>query len=118
MPESAQAEFVEAVVTCAVGNTYGVSHAAVPHYNALVESFSPNEIRIMLELPTRATLLSDRLKASKGCDQRFRQLVGLLDAEQRTYERQGGLSEVVAETVIQADLLTIDHRGRRARVRT
>jgi hypothetical protein len=79
VPESAQAEFVEAVVTCGTGNPYGVSHAAACHYNTMVKSFSPNEIKIMLELPSRQTVLAARLKTSGGCEKRFKQLVALLD---------------------------------------
>lgn len=79
VPERAQAEFVEAVVMSATGNSYGVSRAAVPYYRAMVKSFSPNEIRLMLELPSKTNILAGRVKASKGCDKRFRQLVDLLD---------------------------------------
>jgi hypothetical protein len=78
VPESAQAEFVEAVVTCATGNPYGVSHAAMGYYHAMVTSFSPNEIKIMLELPSETNLLAGRLTSSGGCEKRFRQLVALL----------------------------------------
>ena len=51
VPETARTAFVEAVVTCGVGNTYGVSNAAMPSYRAMVRSFSPREIGIMLRLP-------------------------------------------------------------------
>lgn len=78
VPESAQTVFVEAVVTCATGNSYGVSHASVPHYYAMVKSFSPNEIKIMLELPSKTNSLAGRVKTSTGCEKRFRRLVGLL----------------------------------------
>ena len=46
VPESAQAVFVEAVITCGIGNIYGVSNAAMPSYRAMVKSFSPKEIKI------------------------------------------------------------------------
>lgn len=51
VPETARTAFVEAVVTCGVGNTYGVYNAAMPSYRAMVRSFSPREIGIMLRLP-------------------------------------------------------------------
>ena len=53
IPESAQAVFVEAVITCGIGNIYGVSNAAMPSYRAMVKSFSPKEIKIMLSLPKK-----------------------------------------------------------------
>jgi hypothetical protein len=79
VPESAQADFVEAVVICATGNPDGVSNAAIPHYHAMIRSFSPKEISIMLELPSSTSVLAGRLKSSKGCEKRFRNLVSLLD---------------------------------------
>lgn len=79
VPESAQAVFVEAVATCGTGNSYGVSHAAMPHYQAMVSSFSPNEIKLMLELPKKTNVLAGRVKTSAGCEKRFRRLVALLD---------------------------------------
>ena len=39
VPPSAQYEYVEAVVTCATGNRYGVSHAALPSYHKMIKSF-------------------------------------------------------------------------------
>ncbi len=79
VPVSAQAVFVEAVVTCGIGNTYGVSHAALPSYHSMVKSFSPNEIKIMLELPSKTATVAGRIKSSAACKKRFKQLVGLLD---------------------------------------
>lgn len=79
VPESAQAVFVEAVVTCGIGNTYGVSHAALPSYQAMVRSFSPNEIKIMLKLPSKTGTVAGRVKSSASCAKRFKQLAGLLD---------------------------------------
>ena len=79
VPVSAQAVFVEAVVTCGIGNTYGVSHAALPSYHSMVKSFSPNEIKIMLELPSKTATVAGRIKCSAACKKRFKQLVGLLD---------------------------------------
>ena len=79
VPESAQALFVEAVVTCGVGNLYGVSNAALSSYRAMVRSFSPREIQIMLDLPRKANTVAGRLKGSADCDKRFRALVTQLD---------------------------------------
>lgn len=81
VPESAQEVFVEAVITAGVGNIYGVSNAAMPNYRAMVRSFSPREIRIMLSLPKAAGMVASRIKSSTDCKDRFRALVGLLDED-------------------------------------
>ena len=79
VPASTQEEFVNAVVTCAIGNPYGVSHAALPHYKAIVSNFSPAEVVYMLQLPTKDGLVADRLKKYQHCTARFRTLVGWIN---------------------------------------
>ena len=79
VPESAQPKCVEAVVTCGVGNVYGVSNAAMPSYRTMVTSFSPREIKIMLTLPQTTNTVAGRIKSSVDCADRFRVLVRLLD---------------------------------------
>jgi hypothetical protein len=79
VPSSAQYEYVEAVITCATGNRYGVSNAAMPAYEKMIKSFSPSEIKVMLELPSSGNILSRRLKAFESCKSRFTELVYLLD---------------------------------------
>ena len=79
VPRSAQPAFVEAVITCAVGNPYGVSDGAVPSYRSLVSSFSPREISLMLDLPRSQKLVASRMKHHAGCKANYRALVGLLD---------------------------------------
>lgn len=81
VPETAQATFVEAVVTAATGNPYGVSLAASPSYNDMVKSFSPNEVKLMLDLAKGATVIANRVASNSGCEKRFRALVGLVDAK-------------------------------------
>ena len=79
IPESAQSNFVEAVVTCGVGNLYGVSRGALMHYQAMVKSFSPRAIDIMLRLPAATCVVATRLKMSADCKKRFAGLVQLID---------------------------------------
>ena len=79
VPESAQAVFVETVITCGIGNTYGVSNAAMPSYRAMVRSFSPKEIKIMLRLAEKSDVVSHRIRISDDCKKRFRALVDILD---------------------------------------
>jgi len=81
IPQTAQESFVEVVITCATGNPYGVSRAALADYNALIKSFSPAEIAIMLNLPTKKSVVGNRIKTDSDCKKRFRSLVALLQKE-------------------------------------
>jgi hypothetical protein len=81
VPDSAKAEFVEAVATCDSGNPYGVSRAAMPTYEALVHRFSPREVGIMLSLPTGDSQLARRIRAYPDVKKRFAHLVHLVDTE-------------------------------------
>lgn len=79
IPDTVKEELVMVVVTCAVGNPYGVSNAAIPHYHKIIQGFSPNEVEIMLSLPAKKLVVSERLKSYPSCRSRFKALVGLID---------------------------------------
>lgn len=81
IPASAQYAVVEAVTTCAVGNPWGVSNAAMPSYEKMIQSFSPNEVGILLNFGSLpATVVGNRIKNQTGCRTRFAQLVTLISA--------------------------------------
>lgn len=80
VPETAQFEFVHAVVTCATGNQWGVSNAAMADYMKMIRSFSPQEVWIMLQLPISNTIVRSRIQSSTLCRAQFSQLVRLLDS--------------------------------------
>ncbi|OQS38174.1 hypothetical protein B0T39_14810 [Chromobacterium haemolyticum] len=79
-PDTVKEELVEAVVTCASGNPYGVSTAAVSYLHKMIKNFSPSEVEIMLSLPAKKCVLGERLKASASCRARYKALVQLIDA--------------------------------------
>lgn len=79
VPPSAQNTLVEAVLTCGVGNPYGVSNGAMPSYYAIVKSFSFREIEIMFSLLKRANIVAARIKSHARCREQFARLVRLLD---------------------------------------
>lgn len=79
IPETAQYEFVSSVVTCAIGNPWGVSIAALPHYEKMIRSFSPQEIRIMLQLPDEPTIINSNINHHIRCKTKFAELVQLID---------------------------------------
>ncbi|MBB3235649.1 hypothetical protein [Phyllobacterium endophyticum] len=78
-PDTVKQELVETIVTCAVGNQYGVSHLATPHYRKLIRGFSPAEVEIMLSLPSEKNILARRMKFSSPCNERYKEFVNLID---------------------------------------
>jgi hypothetical protein len=81
VPDTVKQELVETVVTCAVGNAYGVSRAAYPVYARMIKGFTPSEIVIMLQLPEARTVVSTRISTYGRCKTSFSQLVSLIDVE-------------------------------------
>lgn len=80
IPDTVKEELVETVVTCASGNSYGVSNAALPYLHKMVKSFSPSEVEIMLSLPSKKCVFGERLKAHSSCRAKYKALVQLIDA--------------------------------------
>jgi hypothetical protein len=80
IPESARIDFVNAVVTCAIGNPWGVSREALPTYQSMIRSFSPAEIRIMFDLASGSSTVGNRIRHYPKCKGRFIEIVGLLDS--------------------------------------
>jgi hypothetical protein len=79
LSDTARDEFVETVVTCAVGNPWGISHVAYIYYKQMIQGFSPAEVAIMLSLPQSKTVVSHRVASYPRCKDSFRDLVALLD---------------------------------------
>lgn len=79
IPETALKEYVIVVVTCYVGNQYGVSNAAVKYYEDLIRSFSPKTISLMLKIPNSNTVVGRRIKQHNKCKNKFKKAVDLLD---------------------------------------
>jgi hypothetical protein len=81
VPETVQEQFVEAVVSCNVGNGYGVSWHAATSYDEMIKSFSPREVATMIRLAlTNTSKLGLRLANWPSCRQRFKQNLALIDA--------------------------------------
>lgn len=79
VPESVRWKFVECVVSCAIGNPYGVSWAATPHYEAMIKDFSPKALEMMLGIPETKTLPGNKIRSYQICRKRYAELIGLLD---------------------------------------
>jgi hypothetical protein len=81
MPDTAKQEYVEVVLTCAIGNQYGISRAAYPYYVEMVKGFTPKELAIFLELPETRSIVGNRIRSYGRCWDAFKRLVALIDPE-------------------------------------
>ena len=79
IPASVRPEFVTVVATCAVGNPYGVSKGAFPHYRTMIASFSEAEIADFLKLPKTNLLVAQRINQSPDCRKRYIEMVKEID---------------------------------------
>lgn len=79
VPDTAKPEFIETVVTCSVGNEFGTSYDADVQYVKMVKGFSAKEIELMLKLPLRRNMLSERMQQYIRCKNKYRKLVSILD---------------------------------------
>ena len=64
VPESVRQLYVRTVIDCYLGNGYGVSNAALPHYEQMVARFSPHDAGYAMRLcmdPIYSSLLSTRV---------------------------------------------------------
>lgn len=81
VPETAQDEYVKSVAAAFIGNGYGVSTAAIPHYSEMIEGFSPREVSILLHLHQQDGFIKNRIKSSQACKKRFKKAVELIEEE-------------------------------------
>ncbi|MCZ4324621.1 hypothetical protein [Pseudomonas anguilliseptica] len=80
VPETAQEQFVQAVVCCNIGNGYGVCWAAATSYEQIIRSFSPREIATMIRLAgTSENTLGRRVNSLPTCRNRFKATLTLID---------------------------------------
>lgn len=78
VPQTTQAEFVHTVTGCAIGNQYGVSNAAYPFYEKMIQSYSPREVGILLRSPRKSGQIASKVRFSQ-CKRKFQQIIELLD---------------------------------------
>lgn len=80
VPETAQEQYVQTVACCRIGNGYGVSNAAVPYYDQMIQNFSPREILTLIQsASTNTNPLGIRVQAGGSYRTNFKALLGLLD---------------------------------------
>lgn len=79
-PETAQEQFVQVVVSCYIGNGYGVSRAAEPHYISMIRSFSPREVGLLVAMTRGDSVLARRIQSNSLCRRRLVQAMRLIDS--------------------------------------
>lgn len=81
VPETAQSDFVDTIVSCYLGNKYGVSWEAIPFYEKIIRNFSPKEVNLMIN---HAKINNSKIgrKVNDGYGRtRFIQALNLIDSE-------------------------------------
>lgn len=80
IPETIQEEYVQAVVSCYIGNGYGVCWAAESIYINMIQEFSPREIAMLLHLFAKEdSVVHRRIQSNITCRSRYIQTLGLID---------------------------------------
>jgi len=96
VPDTVRDKFVETVITCGVGTQYGVSNAALPAYEKMVQSFSPAEVGVMLNLPAGNGTVAFRIRSCNRCARQFQALVKLLNPASVPTVAQPRYKEILA----------------------
>ncbi|MEP4337038.1 MAG: hypothetical protein ABJ360_11725 [Roseobacter sp.] len=78
VPDSVRSKFVETIISCAIGNQYGVSRAANTHYESMIKDFSPRALELMFSIPNSKTISGNKIKNHALCRKRFAEIVSLL----------------------------------------
>lgn len=97
IPESAKEEFVETVITCYVGNKYGVSHAAIVYYEKIIKNFKPSEIGYLLEILNTKTIVADRIKAFHSCKNNYLRALELIDKNNLSTQQKSKYDKINKE---------------------
>jgi len=80
VPETIQDHFVQTVACCRVGNGYGVSNAAVPYYDQMIQGFSPREVATLIRAAVDNTsTIGRRLSNNGSCRRNFKAALELID---------------------------------------
>lgn len=80
IPETIQDHFVQTVVSCRIGNGYGISNAAVSYYNDIIRSFSPREVATLIRSAiTRSTVIGRRVSNNGSCRRNLKSVLELID---------------------------------------
>ncbi|MCF2849447.1 hypothetical protein NH514_20180 [Pseudoalteromonas sp. ACER1] len=81
IPETIQDHFVQTVVSCRIGNGYGVSNAAEHYYNEIIQGFSPREVATLIRSATnRNSTIGRRVTNNGSCRRNLKAVLELIDS--------------------------------------
>lgn len=80
VPDTVRKKYVETVISCAIGNQYGVSWGAISDYTAMIKEFSPRAIEIMFNATKGNSLVKNKIVSHYACRKRFAEFVHLLNS--------------------------------------
>ena len=81
IPETIQDHFVQTVVSCRIGNGYGISNAAVSYYNDIIRGFSPREVATLIRSAmSPSTTIGRRVSNNGSCRRNLKAVLELIDA--------------------------------------
>jgi hypothetical protein len=82
IPETARQEFVETVLSCAIGNRYGVCNSAEQYYTEMINNFTPKQILEMFKSArNKQSLPGSRLKSFSSCRSKFYEILTALKTD-------------------------------------
>lgn len=84
VPDTVKDEFVFTVVTCYIGNQYGICNRAESYYEDMIRNFSPREIEILLRIPQSNSIVGNRIANYASCRTRYLDALQLIDTESLT----------------------------------
>lgn len=80
VPEVTQDFFVQTVMCCRIGNGYGISNAAEPFYDEIIQSFSPAEIAtLMSAIIDSKSHIFRRISDKRDCRTNLKNALKLID---------------------------------------
>lgn len=80
IPETVQEEYVQVIGCCRVGNGYGLSIAAVPYYDQMIQNFSPREIAAVIQsASSNNNPLGQRISLGGSYRRNFKDMLELID---------------------------------------
>ncbi|MCI5072234.1 hypothetical protein MRY82_04740 [bacterium] len=87
VPDHLKDKYVTTVISCFIGNGYGVSRKAEPIYESMISNFTWAEIKIMLQIAEKSdNIVGFRVKEKEMCKSRFKQACVKIDSKRVTNE--------------------------------
>ncbi len=112
IPDAICSEYVKVLITCKLGNIYGVAYAAEPYYNAMINIFQDSEIIEFLKLLNDEEIILKFDQPIRA--KRFKDIANLLKNNTKNVILKSGLDIIVDDSInnllIKRTYLTVNSR--------